>query len=241
MFHRYQLEAAAKTLGGMHYNYALRGEELKLEMVSPADQLACLDAVLKTIEADFLAIPEEILEIIPPKPLGYRRDREHFKSRTGVTFDPLAATESAADQALTLLFNAQRATRIVENHARAAEQPGLQDVLDRIIDASWHIIYVDPYLAEIQRATNYLVLHHLMMLASDRSTLGQVRAIAAYKLDELEQWIKSQLAYSWDIKQEAHFKYTLKQISYFHEHPEEFEHESPLEPPPGQPIGDCGI
>ncbi|MCK5465726.1 MAG: zinc-dependent metalloprotease, partial [Bacteroidales bacterium] len=139
MFHRYQLEAAAKTLGGMHYNYALRGEELKLEMVSPADQLACLDAVLKTIEADFLAIPEEILEIIPPKPLGYRRDREHFKSRTGVTFDPLAATESAAGQTLTLLFNAQRATRIVENHARAAEQPGLQDVLGRIIDASWHI------------------------------------------------------------------------------------------------------
>ncbi len=241
MFHRYQLEAAAKTLGGMHYNYALRGEELQLEMVSPADQLACLDAVLKTIEADFLAIPEEILEIIPPKPLGYRRDREHFKSRTGVTFDPLAATESAADQALALLFNVQRATRIVENHARAAEQPGLQDVLDRVIDASWHIIYVDPYLAEIQRATNYLVLHHLMMLASDKSALGQVRAIAAYKLDELEQWIKSQLAYSWDIEQEAHYKYTLKQIVYFHENPEKFEHESPLEAPPGQPIGDCGI
>jgi hypothetical protein len=238
MFHRYQLEAAVKTLGGMHYNYALRGEELTLEMVSPADQLACLDAVLKTIEADFLAIPEEILEIIPPKPLGYTRDREHFKSRTGVTFDPLAAAESAADRTLTLLFNAQRATRIVENHARAAEQPGLQDVLDRIIDASWHIIYVDPYLAEIQRVTNNLVLHHMMMLASDKSTLGQVRAIAAYKLDELEQWIKSQLAYSWDIKQEAHFQYALKQIGYFRQHPEEYEHERPLEPPPGQPIGD---
>jgi len=241
MFHRYQLEAAAKTLGGMHYNYALRGEDLKLEMVSPADQLACLDAVLKTMEADFLAIPEEILEIIPPKPLGYRRDREHFHSRTGITFDPLAAAESAVDQTLALIFNAQRATRIVENHARAADQPGLQDVLDRVIDASWHIIYVDPYLAEIQRATNYLVLHHMMMLASDKSTLGQVRAIAAYKLDELEQWIKSQLAYSWDIEQEAHYKHTLKQIVYFHQHPEEFEHESPLEPPPGQPIGDCGI
>jgi len=240
MFHRYQLEAAAKTLGGMHYNYALRGDELKLEMVSPADQLACLDAVLKTIEADFLAIPEEILEIIPPKPLGYRRDREHFQSRTGVTFDPLAASESA-DQTLALIFNTQRANRIVENHARDAEQPGLQDVLDRAIDASWHIIYVNPYLVEIQRATNYLVLHHMMMLASDKSALGQVRAIAAYKLEELEKWIKSQLAYSWDLEQEAHYNYTLKQIVYFHQHPEEFEHESPLEPPPGQPIGDCGI
>jgi hypothetical protein len=241
LFHRYQLEAAAKTLGGMHYNYALRGEELKLEMVSPADQLACLDAVLKTIGADFLAIPEQILEIIPPKPLGYRRDREHFKSRTGVTFDPLAAAESAADQTLALLFNAQRATRIVTLHARDAEQPGLQDVLDRIIDASWHIIYVDTYLAEIQRATNNLVLHHLMMLASDRSVPGQVRAITSFKLDELEEWIKSQLAYSWDIKQEAHYKYTLKQIDYFRRHPEAFVHESPLEPPPGQPIGNCGI
>jgi len=241
MFHRYQLEAAAKTLGGMHYNYALRGEELKLKMVSPVDQLACLDAVLKTIEANFLAIPEEILEMIPPKPLGYRRDREHFQSRTGVTFDPLSAAESAADQSLALLFNVQRANRIVENHARAAEQPGLQDVLDRVIDASWHIIYVDPYLAEIQRATNNLILHHMMMLASDKSALGQVRAIASYKLDELEQWINSQLAYSWDVEQEAHFKYTLKQIGFFHQHPKEFEHESPLEPPPGQPIGDCGI
>jgi hypothetical protein len=241
MFHRYQLEAAVKTLGGMHYNYALRGEELKLEMVSPEDQLACLDAVLKTIGADFLAIPEEILEIIPPKPLGYSRDREHFNSRTGVTFDPLSAAESAAGQTLTLLFNAQRATRIVENNARASEQPGLQDVLDRIIDATWHIIYVDPFLAEIQRATNNLVLHHMMMMTSDKSALGQVRAIAAYKLDELEQWIKSQLSYSWDIKQEAHYKYTLKQIGYFRQHPEKFEHESPLEPPPGQPIGDCGI
>lgn len=241
MFHRYQLEAAVKTLGGMYYNYALRGEELKLEMASPADQLACLNAVLKTIEADFLAIPEEILKIIPPKPLGYGRDREHFKSRTGPTFDPLAAAESAADQTLSLIFNVQRATRIVENHARAAEQPGLEDVLDRVIDASWHIIYVDPYLVEIQRSTNYLVLHHLMMLASDKSALGQVQAIAAYKLDELEKWIKSQLAYSWDVEQEAHYKYTLKKIDYFRQHPEVFEHESPLEPPPGQPIGGCGI
>ena len=81
----------------------------------------------------------------------------------------------------------------------------------------------------------------MMMLASDKSALGQVRAITAFKLDELEQWIKSQLAYSWDIKQEAHYQYTLKQIGYFRQHPEEYEHESPLEPPPGQPIGDCGI
>jgi hypothetical protein len=80
-----------------------------------------------------------------------------------------------------------------------------------------------------------------MLLATDKSALGQVRAIASYKLDELEQWIKSQLDYSWDIAQEAQYKYTLKQISYFHQHPEEYAHESPLEPPPGQPIGDCGL
>jgi len=30
-------------------------------------------------------------------------------------------------------------------------------------------------------------------------------------------------------------------IVYFHQNPEKYEHESPLEPPPGQPIGDCGI
>ncbi|MCK4748603.1 MAG: hypothetical protein KAT15_16235, partial [Bacteroidales bacterium] len=85
------------------------------------------------------------------------------------------------------------------------------------------------------------VMHHLMLLASDRSATTQARAIASLKIDELGQWISDQLEYTRDTQLEAHYAYALQQISYFREHPDKFEHETPLEPPPGQPIGNCGL
>ncbi|KKK96260.1 hypothetical protein LCGC14_2664560, partial [marine sediment metagenome] len=48
MLHRYQLEAAVKTIGGVEYNYALKGEELQLEFVSPEVQRACLESIMET-------------------------------------------------------------------------------------------------------------------------------------------------------------------------------------------------
>lgn len=239
MLHRYQLEAAVKTIGGVDYNYALRGQDLLLEMVPGAVQQACLETVMETLSPEFLALPREILDVIPPKPLGYGRDRENFRSRTGLTFDPLSAAEAAADRTISLLLNPQRASRLVTNHAIDANQPELQVLIDKLIFNSWQTIYDEPYLGEIQRVTDNLVLHHMMKLASDHSATVQARAIASLKIDELQLWIGDQLEYSSDPQLEAHYRYALRQIDHFNKHPEEYRHELPLEPPPGQPIGDC--
>jgi len=241
MFHRYQLEAAVKTIGGVEYNYALRGEDLQLEMVSPEVQRACLKSIFETLAPEFLAIPKELLGKIPPKPLGYRRDRENFMSRTGLTFDPLSAAEVSAERTIALLLHPERASRLVGNHAVDQRQPELQVLIDKLIFNSWQTIYDDPYLGEIQRVTDNLVLNHLMRLASDRSASVQARAIAFLKIDELQLWITGQLEYTRDTQLEAHYNFALKQIEYFNEHPEKYEHETPLELPPGQPIGDCGM
>ena len=241
MFHRYQLEAAVKTIGGVEYNYALRGENLQLETVAPEVQRACLETVLETLAPEFLALPKEILGKIPPKPLGYRRDRENFKSRTGLTFDPLSAAEASAELTIVLLLNPQRTSRMVTNHAVDPRQPELQVLIDKLIFNTWQTIYDDSYMGEIQRVVDNLVLHHLMQLASDRSASTQARAIASLKIDELGKWIADQLEYTRDVQLEAHYAFALKQILFFSEHPDEFEHETPLEAPPGSPIGDCGL
>jgi len=241
MLHRYQLEAAVKSIGGVEYNYALKGEELQLAMVSPEAQRACMENVMETLAPEFLAVPKSILKKIPPKPMGYRRDRENFKSRTGLTFDPLSVAEVAADHTLKLLLHPQRASRMVSNHAVDPLQPELQVLIDKIVFNTWQTIYDDPYLGEIQRTTDNLVLNHLMQLASDLSAATQVRAIVMYKIDELSLWIEGQLEYIRDSQLEPHYSYALKQISYFKDHPDEFEHETPLDAPPGQPIGDCGL
>jgi hypothetical protein len=241
MLHRYQLEAAVKSIGGVEYNYALRGEDLQLEMVPPDAQQACLDIIMETLAPEFLAVPKKLLARIPPKPMGYRRDRENFKSRTGLTFDPLSAAEAAADRTMTLLLHPQRASRMVTNHALDPQQPGLQVLVDKLVFNTWQTIYDEPYLGEIQRVTDNLVLHHLMQLASDKSASVQARAIASYKITELERWISNQLEYIRDAQLEPHYAFALKQIRHFSEHPELHEHETPLEAPPGQPIGDCGL
>ena len=94
MGHRYQVEAAAKVVGGLKYTYALRGDgQMVTEIVSPEEQRRALRGLLATIAPEALALPERILTLIPPRPLGYERGREHFKIRTGITFDPLAAGE----------------------------------------------------------------------------------------------------------------------------------------------------
>ena len=200
-----------------------------------------METILETLSPEFLAIPKEILAKIPPKPLGYYRDRENFSSRTGLTFDPLSAAEVSADRTIALLLNPQRTSRMLTNHAVDPRQPELQVLIEKLVFNTWQTIYDDPYLGEIQRLTDNLVLQHLMQLESDKSASIQVRAIASLKINELGAWISEQLEYTRDIQLEAHYTYALQQISYFREHPDKFEHETPLDPPPGQPIGDCGL
>ena len=92
--------------------------------------------MVKTISPQFLTLPEPLLELLPPRPPGLPRTRESFASQTGLTFDPVAAAESAADLTLTVLFNPQRASRLVEYHARNAEEPSLDEVMDAALAAA---------------------------------------------------------------------------------------------------------
>ena len=138
MLHRYQVEAASKLVGGMDYTFALRGDgETPTEIVAPAEQRRALAAVFATLKPDVLALPEPLLKIIPPRPPEYPRGRELFKIHTSPAFDALAPAESAAQHTLQFLFNPERAARLVEFHARNAENPGLGEVLDAVLNATW--------------------------------------------------------------------------------------------------------
>ena len=124
MLHRYQVEAASKLIGGMDYTFALRGDgQTPTQIVAPAEQRRALASVLATVKPGVLALPEPLLKIIPPRVPDYERGREHFKIRTSPAFDALAPAEAAAGHTLEFLFNAERASRLVEFHARDAKNP----------------------------------------------------------------------------------------------------------------------
>ncbi len=101
LMHRYQAEAAVKEIGGLDYRFQLRGDgQMDAVIVDGARQRRALSSVLATISAATLTLPEPLLKILPPRPPDLPRTGDSFAGRTGPTFDPVAAAESAADHDL---------------------------------------------------------------------------------------------------------------------------------------------
>jgi len=195
MYHRYQVEAAAKLVGGEDYAFSLRGKGDRNPQIIPAEeQRRALSTVLDTLKPEALALAESLLRLIPPRPPGYPRTREDFRIRTSPNFDGLAPAEAFANHVCDSLFNPERAARLVEFHARDPRYPGWDEVLDTILAATWKARigstkrFTTEYEAEVQRTVNMVVLTELMSLAANDHASNQVRAIAEYRLSLLRDW-----------------------------------------------------
>ena len=242
MYHRYQVEAASKLVGGMDYTFALRGDgEVPTQIVAPAEQRRALAAVLATLKPETLALPESLLKIIPPRPPEYPRDREDFKIHTSPAFDALAPAESAAQHTLQFLFNPERAARLIEFHARNAENPGLEEVLDTVLNATWKTPHGKGYDGEIANTVDDVVLYDLMSLSANEHATDEVRAIASLKLQGLKDWLNAPTSGRQVISNQAHIFFASKQIELFEKDPKRIDLTAPVEPPDGPPIGSMGM
>jgi hypothetical protein len=238
MYHRYQVEAAAKVIGGQDYTFSLKGKgDRNPQIVSPDEQRRALAAVLETITPEALAVPESLIRLIPPRPAGYPRTREDFRIRTQPVFDTLAPAEAAADHVSGFLLNQERAARLIQFHARDPRNPGLAEVIDKILAATWKAPAAKGYAAEIQHTVNTIVLADLMSLAANERALNQVRAVTSWKLDQLKKWILAQSRVAVDENRRAFLFYSLDQIKRFQDDPKKMNLTPPQPPPDGQPIG----
>jgi hypothetical protein len=230
--HRYQTEAAVKMVGGMDYSYATRDDgSTPWSFIPRKEQEQALNSVLETLDADQLAIPRKILNWFPPRPIGYSQTRESFKGRTGVSFDPLGAAETAADMTLALLLHPQRASRLVNQQGLEPGQLSLEEVLNTLVAKTIENPKKDAYLSGVQQVINFRVLKHLMVLASDTEVHPQVNAAA---LQVLNNQKKSLLKGRED---DALAREMLRRVVEFEEHPEKFNAGKVPEIPDGSPIG----
>src|SRR5271168_1064029 len=240
LLHRYQVEAASKLVGGMDYTFALRGDgEVPTQIVAAAEQRRALAAILATVKPDVLALPEPLLRIIPPRPPDYERGREHFKIHTSPAFDALAPAEAAAQQSLQFLFDPQRAARLLEFHARNADNPTLKEVFDAILDATWKAPHGDGYLQQIAIVVDNIALYDLMALAANEQATDEVRAIASLELHQLKDSLTAQTAAApgMNFPERAHLFYAAQQIEQFEKDPKHVTVPPPPPPPDGSPIG----
>src|SRR5690242_7327583 len=238
MYHRYQVEAAAKVVGGQDYTFSVKGKgDRNPQIVAPEEQRRALAAVLETLKPEALAVPDSLLRLIPPRPVGYPRTREDFRIRTQPVFDALAPAEAIADHVAGFLFNQERAARLVQFHARDPRNPGLDEVIDRVLAATWKAPVASGYAGELQHTVNMVVLTNLMSLAANDRAANQVRAIASWKLEQLKTWLGTQRRLTTDDNRRAFLFYSFDQIKRFQEDPKKMNLTNPQPPPDGQPIG----
>jgi hypothetical protein len=226
------------VLGGLYYNHRLRGDVQKdPEIVPGAEQRRALEVLLRTIEPQNLEIDEKILYLIPPRPPGYRETRELLHGYTGDTFDPLGAAEAVSNHAIGLILHPERVSRLIDYHSRNKDYPGLSDVLERLIAATWMSVLKSGTQAEIQRVVDNVFLYSLMRLAVDERVSPQAHAIAFMKLAELQIMLTQKANLTGDDSQKAHYFFAISEIDRFRKDPSSFTFIEHFNPPPGAPIG----
>jgi hypothetical protein len=240
LHHRYQLEAAAKSIGGLDYTYSVKEEGGLIptptrRILPAAAQRDALNAVLSTLDPVFLEIPPRIVALIPPRGnVDVTSNTELFEHRTTPAFDPVSAAMASADLTLAALLDARRAARLVQFHAEDAANPDFNEVVDDVLAA---VTKRDTgYRGAITRATARLTATRLMDLAANRDADPQVRAEASEGLRRFITKLKD--ASIRDEAELAHRHALRDDITRFLDRPDQPRTQPKLpEVPPGPPIG----
>ncbi|RFM30101.1 DUF5117 domain-containing protein [Deminuibacter soli] len=237
LLHRYSIEAAAKSLGGLYFTHALKNDgQTVTKMIAPGEQRKALNALLNTITPEALMLPESLISKIPPRPAGYPSGIETFAGHTGVTFDPLGAAETAAATTLSYLLDAERAARLIEYQSRSSDQPGFMAVVDALLAQTWKAAPAAGYKGQVQTLVNNLTVKYLLQLAANTRASEIVRGQALLKIDELKHWIGTAIT-SAAPAQKANMLFALSQMEAFKTNPDKFQPPAAAEMPPGAPIG----
>ena len=141
LLHRYQLVAAAKSLGGYDYAYSVKGGGRESAVPVPADrQRAALSALLATLSPAELRVPERLLPLLSMPANGSdnrQYDVELFGSAGGrPIFDPLAAADAAAQISLGAIAAPARLARLEIQKQGDARALGAGETLDRLLAAT---------------------------------------------------------------------------------------------------------
>lgn len=238
LLHRFQLNAVGKLIGGYEFSYAMRGDGQNIgDPVSPDRQREAIAALLNTLSPAVLRVPQHVLDLIPPRPPGIPKTRETFPTVTGTVFEPFGAAQSAVSLTLDVLFEPNRAARLIASSARSAISPGFDELLDDLLRVTWFAAQQSGIDAELQRITSSLMLDRLMLLTTNNEAATQVRAIALDAVNRLDNWLAQQTSSARATAWRAHYGFARLRIEQMRSDPSSLEQIAPVTVPPGEPIG----
>ena len=232
-YHRYQIEAAAKVVGGMSYTYTLRGDgRTATEAVNKTEQVKALKAVIDCIDPKFLLIPDKIAKLIPPRPSGYNFSRELFKKRTGLAFDVLSPAETAADLPFSFLFNVERLNRMAQYEVENGGL-GINEMINTLLNKTWKDTRRTGMERLIQLQTEQVLFTYLLSASVNDNNSFAVKSILKKALADLKIFIESQNKTATDDTYKGHLILALERMK----EPKKAKPTIHKEIPPGAPIG----
>jgi hypothetical protein len=238
---RYQIEAAAKLVGGLDFAYSVNGDGHEVAQPVPADhQRQALGALLRTLAPAELDTPERLVPLLSAGwsgPPDRQFDIEVFASREKPLFDPIAAADTGAEQTLNALLTPERLNRLYDQHRRDPNQLGPGEVFDRLIAQAFARPAPDEgRLAAVRREIETRTW--VSLIEAERSP-DLNRNVAA----EIDQRVLAMIARAGhepglDAEEQAHRAYLARLIADHHELERLLgQPQHKLEVPPGMPIG----
>lgn len=232
-YHRYQIEAVTKLIGGMYYTYALRGDGQTItRALSKEEQVKALNVIIDCLDPKFLQLPDRIAKLIPPRPAGYDFSRELFKKRTGLAFDVLSPAETAADLPLSFLFNTERLNRMVQ-YEISSNGLGVSEMINTLIAKTWKASRLTGMERLIQLQTEQVLLTYLLSASVNDNNSFAVKSIFKKTLNELKIFIEAQNKTTLDETYKGHLLLALERMK----DPAGAKPAIHKEIPPGAPIG----
>ena len=233
LYHRYQAEAVVKLVGGMDYNYALRGDgQVVVKPLDKQIQVQALNALLECIEPARLRLPDTLLKLIPPRPSGYDISRELFTKRTGLAFDALSPAEAATDFILSLLMHPARLNRLVQQEHTVGGL-SLNEMLDRLNQALFAAPRAKGMDGLVQQQNEQICLTYLLAATINDNISFSARAVIKKYVSDIKSDMATKEKSATSPLWKGHYQLALQRM----DKPELAKPTVHAPAPPGAPIG----
>ena len=227
--HRYQAEAVSKLIGGLEYNYAVKGfgEITPLRPVEKSIQDKALTSMLNLLTEKNLAIPENIKGWLYPPAFGYGRSGESFSTGASPAFDPLKVYEMASGQLVELLLQPERMARL-SNEGRLSAY--LKNISESLLNNAENDL--------IRQSANTAFVSRLLTMTINESTSHFIKAEIFKSLNEYKSRVKKMAKKN---RESAFLQYVVKLLDMDSDEISQIKFPSIPTLPPGAPIGSCSL
>ena len=230
MLHRYQIEAAAKAIGGVDYLYFVKNNNNdKVKFVDSKLQMKSLESLLSVLKPKNLVLPNNLIDILSPRSFRNPRTRENFVSNTGVTFDYINTSSSLINHTLTFLLNPERINRINQQNIFGDDILTLENYLAEISKSIFDNKKLNTYEESVNKNTSSLYLDHLFMAFNNSRTNDLSKSIIlASIMDTMNNLSTNPNNYN---------RFLINKIDGFLSNPDQYKPIEKTKIPDGSPIG----